>query len=331
MSAITNGDVRDDFRLFSGRANPGLAKEIAAILGVELGKMSVSTFPGDETHAQVEESIRGADIYVVQPTCPPTNDHLMELLVIIDAVKRASAQQITAVIPYFGYARQDHKSTGREPISAKLVANLLTTAGANRVVAVDLHAAQIQGFFDIPADHLTALPTLADYFKEKQIEDGVIVSPDVGRAKLADKYVDMLGMSLAIMHKRRSGTGGREVKVVTEIIGDVVDKTPIIIDDLVTSGSIYQQADAIVEAGAKPAYLSITHPVLVGPALERLNRPSIQEVVVTNTIPVPAEKRLGNKVKVLSIAPLLAEAILRIHQRRSVSQVFFDQKLVFPV
>jgi ribose-phosphate pyrophosphokinase len=330
MSTTSEDKLRSDFRLFAGRSNPGLAEEIAAILGVELGRISISTFPENEVHVQIEESIRGTDIYLIQPTCQPVNDNLMELLITIDAMKRASAQQITAVVPYFGYARQDHKSTGREPISAKLVANLLTSAGANRVVAVDLHATQIQGFFDIPADHLTAVTTLTDYLKTKDIEKGVIVSPDVGRAKLAEKYMEILGFPLVLMHKRRSGVGGRQVQVV-EIVGDVAGRTPILVDDLIASGSIYQQADALVEAGANPAYISITHPVLVGQALERLNRPSIQEVVATNTIPVPPEKRLGGKIKVLSIAPLLALAIGRIHQHRSVSQVFSEQKIIFPV
>ena len=323
--------VRSDFRLFSGRANPALAKEIAAKLGVELGKITVEPFPNSETRVQIEESIRGTDIYIVQPTSEPANENLMELLITIDAMKRASARQITAIIPYFGYARQDHKTTGREPISAKLVANLLTTAGASRVMAIDLHVPQIQGFFDIPMDHLTALTTLADYFRGKDIQNGVIVAPDVGRAKLAEKYAEILRLPLAIMHKRRNGVDGQDVEFV-ELVGDVKGKTPIIIDDeIATGGSIYQQAQALAEAGAEPAYVSIAHAVLVGPALERLEHPSIREVVTTDTIPVPAEKQLGGKIKVLSIAPLLAEAILRIHQHRSVSQVFRDKHLDFAV
>lgn len=330
MSMIMEG-VGSDFRLFSGSANPEFAKEVAAILGVDLGRISIRPFPNSETSVQIEESIRGTDIYIIQPTCQPANDHLMELLLTIDAMKRASARQITAVIPYFGYARQDHKTTGREPISAKLVAELLTTAGANRVVALDLHASQIQGFFDIPMDHLTAVATLVNYFKDKRIENGVIASPDVGRAKLAEKYMDMLELPLALMHKRRSGVGGQQVEFV-ELVGDVAGKTPIIIDDeIATGGTIHNQVEALAIAGANPAYISVTHPVLVGSALERLSHPGIQEVVVTNTIPVPAEKQLNGKIKVLSIAPLVAEAILRIHQHRSVSKVFFDQKLVFPV
>ena len=335
MSMTTPYDqhVRRDFRIFAGRANPGLAKDIASILGVELGKISIGTFPNSETRVQIEESIRGTDSYIIQPTSEPANENLMELLISIDAMKRASAKQITAIIPYFGYARQDHKTTGREPISAKLVADLLTTAGASRVIAIDLHVPQIQGFFDIPMDHLTAVTTLTNYFREKNIENGVIVAPDVGRAKLAEKYTDILRLPLAIMHKRRNGKDGQDVKFV-ELVGDVKDKTPIIIDDeIATGGSIYEQAQALAEAGAKPAYVSITHPVLVVPAIERLQHESIQEVVTTNTIPVSGEKEelLDGKIKVLSIAPLLAEAILRVHQHRSVSQVFRDQHLDFAV
>lgn len=333
MSILIDQDqqVRNDFRLFAGRANPALAKEIAALLGVELGKITIGPFPNSETRVQIEESIRGTDIYIIQPTSEPANENLMELLITIDAMKRASARQITAIIPYFGYARQDHKTTGREPISAKLVANLLTTAGASRVMAIDLHVPQIQGFFDIPMDHLTALTTLANYFRDKQIENGVIVAPDVGRAKLAEKYAKILRLPLAIMHKRRNGADGQDVEFV-ELVGDVKDKTPIIIDDeIATGGSIYEQAQALAAAGAKPAYVSIAHAVLVGPALERLSHPSIREVVTTDTIPVPAEKQLDGKIKVLSIASLLAQAILRVHQHRSVSQVFRDQHLDFAV
>ena len=324
-------NVNRDFRLFTGRANPGLGKEIGSILGVELGKIAIATFPDSEIHVQIEESIRGADIYIVQPTCEPVNDNLMELLIVMDALKRASARQITAVIPYFGYARQDHKSTGREPISAKLVANLLASAGADRIISVDLHATQIQGFFDIPFDHLTALATLASYLKEKHVENGVIVSPDVGRAKFAEKYADLLELPMALMHKRRAGVGGTDVEVKAEIVGDVRGRTPIIIDDLIASGSIYKHADSLVAEGANPAYISITHPVLTDDSTQRLNRPSIQEIVTTNTIPVPAEKQIDGKVSVLSIAPLLAEAILRIHKHKSVSKVFLDQQVIFPV
>ncbi|MBC8228172.1 ribose-phosphate pyrophosphokinase [bacterium] len=328
MSTVNS--LGDDFRLFCGRANPDLGKEIAEILGVSLGKICISTFADSEVHVQIDESIRGKDIYIVQSTCEPVNENLMELLVMLDAFRRASAHQITAIIPYYGYARQDHKSTGREPISAKLVADLITTAGANRVVSVDLHATQIQGFFNIPMDHLTAVSILADYFKKNTLEDAVIVSPDVGRAKLADKYTDLLHLPMALMNKRRRGVGGSKVEFL-EIVGDVKGKTPILIDDVIASGSIAKQAEELVKAGSKEVCLAITHPVLVGPAMELLQSPAVKELIVTNTIPVPEKKRLGGKVKVLSIAPLLAKAIQRIHQNLSVSQVFIDEKILFPV
>lgn len=328
MSTVNS--LGDDFRLFCGRANPDLGKEIAEILGVSLGKICISTFADSEVHVQIDESIRGKDIYIVQSTCEPVNENLMELLVMLDAFRRASAHQITAIIPYYGYARQDHKSTGREPISAKLVADLITTAGANRVVSVDLHATQIQGFFNIPMDHLTAVSILADYFKKNTLEDAVIVSPDVGRAKLADKYTDLLHLPMALMNKRRRGVGGSKVEFL-EIVGDVKGKTPILIDDVIASGSISKQAEELVKAGSKEVCLAITHPVLVGPAMELLQSPAVKELIVTNTIPVPEKKRLGGKVKVLSIAPLLAKAIQRIHQNLSVSQVFIDEKILFPV
>ena len=299
-------------------------------MDINLGKVEVQTFPDTELHVQIEESVRGTDVYIIQSTCEPVNDTLMELLVMLDALRRASARQVTAVIPYFGYARQDHKSTGREPISAKLVMDLLTTAGADRIISVDLHATQIQGFANIPFDHLTALPTLASYLKEKALENTVIVSPDVGRAKLAEKYADILKMPLAIMHKQRSGIGGQVVEV-NQIVGEVAGKTPILIDDIIAGGSIYKHADALLEADAQPVYISITHPVLTGQSLQLLNRPSICEIIATNSIPVPVEKQIDGKVQVLSIAPLLAEAIFRIHKHRSVSRVFFDQQLAFPV
>lgn len=330
MSIRDGESVGNDFRLFSGRANPELGKEIAQHLDINLGKVEVQTFPDTELHVQIEESVRGTDVYIIQSTCEPVNDTLMELLIMLDALRRASARQVTAVIPYFGYARQDHKSTGREPISAKLVMDLLTTAGADRIISVDLHATQIQGFANIPFDHLTALPTLASYLKEKALENTVIVSPDVGRAKLAEKYADILKMPLAIMHKQRSGIGGQVVEV-NQIVGEVAGKTPILIDDIIAGGSIYKHADALLEADAQPVYISITHPVLTGQSLQLLNRSSIREIIATNSIPVPVEKQIDGKVQVLSIAPLLAEAIFRIHKHRSVSRVFFDQQLAFPV
>lgn len=308
-----------DFRLFCGRAHPELGEEISSELGAALGKIHLSTFPDSEVHAQIEESIRGNDIYIIQPTCAPVNENLMELLVMIDAFRRASAKQITAVIPYYGYSRQDRKSTGREPISAKLVANLITAAQADRVVSIDLHAPQIQGFFDIPTDHLTAIETLSSYFREQSLENAVIVSPDVGRAKLAEKYSISLGLPMVMMHKQRKGG---KVKVV-KIIGDVKGKDPIVIDDIVASGSIYKHAQALTKAGSNPISLAITHPILVGDSLKRLADDSIKEIVVTNTVPVPERKRLGGKIKVISVAPLLGKVIKSIHLNRSVSEVFF--------
>lgn len=314
--------LNENFRLFCGRANPKLGQEIADFLEVSLGEVRITTFPDSEIHAQIEESIRGDDIYIIQPTCHPVNQNLMELLVMIDAFRRASARQITAVIPYYGYSRQDRKATGREPISAKLVANLITKAGADRVVSIDLHAPQIQGFFDIPMDHLTAFTVLSEYFSKKSLDNSVIVSPDVGRAKLAGKYSNFLGLPMVIMHKRRKAG---KVEVV-EIVGDVKGKDPIVIDDIVASGSIYKHAQALVDAGSNKVSLSITHPILVRNSLDRLSSPSIKEIVVTNTVPVPEEKRLDGKIKVVSVAPLLGKVIRRIHQNRSVSKVFLTNR-----
>ena len=317
-------------RLFSGRANHELALEMSQILGVELGEISIKSMGDSETHVQIEESVRGSEIYLVQPTCRPVNETLMELLIIIDAMRRASAGHITAVIPYYGYGRQDHKSTGREPLSARLVSDLLANAGADRIVSVDLHAPQIQGFFNKVSDHLTAVTTLASHLRQRDLSNAVIVAPDVGRAKLAEKYTDILGLPMVLMHKRRHGIGGSSATV-EAVVGDIKGKKPIIIDDLIASGSIHQQADTLLEHGAEPAIISVTHPVLIGKAPELLSRPSIEEVLVTNTIPVPQERRANGLIKVISIAPLLASAILRIHQRRSVSEVFTQQNLLFPV
>lgn len=325
-----NGRSRGRLRLFSGRANPELAIEIAQILDVEPGQISINSLHDSETHVQIEESVRGAEIYLVQPTCRPVNETLMELLIIVDAMRRASADQITAVVPYYGYGRQDHKSTGREPLSARLVADLLANAGADRIVSVDLHAPQIQGFFNKVSDHLTAVTTLANHLRQRDLSNAVIVAPDVGRAKLAEKYTDILGLPMVLMHKRRHGVGGSRLEV-EAVVGDIEGRKPIIIDDLIASGSIHQQADTLMRHGAQPAIISVTHPVLTGRAPELLTRPSIEEVLVTNTIPVPQERRAGGLIKVISIAPLLASAILRIHERRSVSEVFSQQNLLFPV
>ncbi|MAF09526.1 phosphoribosylpyrophosphate synthetase [Candidatus Poribacteria bacterium] len=332
-SSAQNG-VRDRLRLFSGRANPGLAKEIADRLGVSLGKLHVRQFPDTETKVQIEESVREADIFIVQPTCPPVNENLMELLVSLDAFQRASAGSVTAVIPYYGYAKQDRKSTGREPISARLVADLLTKAGADRVISVDLHVAQIQGFFAIPMDHLTALTTIAGYLQTKDLSDAVLVSPDVGRVKLAEKYSELLDLPIVLMHKRRAGGSG--TPEVVGIVGDVEGKTPIIVDDMIsTGGTIRNSAEALMEAGSKPCYIAATHGVLIGEAMTRLAADSIREVIVTNTVPVSAEKLAAlPTLRVLSIADLLSDVIGRIHRGDSVSEVFnrgTEQQIHIPV
>jgi ribose-phosphate pyrophosphokinase len=322
--------VESDLKLICGRSNPELGKEIAALLGINVCQIRLSTFIDTETHVQIEESLRGKDVFVIQPTCEPVNQNLMELLIILDACRRASARQVTAIVPYYGYARQDHKSTGREPITAKLVADLVSTAGAHRVVAVDLHAPPIQGFFNIPMDHLTAIPILAGYFKTMDLKNTVVVAPDAGRTKVAEKYSDILQVPMALMTKRRKGVGGHELQFF-DIVGKVEGKTAILIDDVISGGSITKEAENLVKSGAGEVYLSITHPVLVGQSLDLLKSPSIRELVVTNTVPVPEHKRLGGKVKVLSIAPLLAKAIKRIHQNQSVSQLFLEDNLIFPV
>ncbi len=323
--------MQKNFTIFSGRAHPALAESIAKHLKIPLGKILINTFPDSEIHVQIEESVRGKEIFIIQPTCPPVNENLMELLIMADGLKRNSAGPITAVIPYYGYGRQDRKSTGREPVSARLVANLLQRAGVERVVSVDLHASQIQGFFDVPVDHLTAITTLARHYKTKNIQNAVVVSPDVGRAKLTEKYAAVLGLPMVLMHKRRDGVGGKQIEV-AEIIGDVKDKTPIIVDDLIAGGSIIKQARALAKAGAKPVYIAATHGILVGNALELLNENCVEEVAVTDTVPVSEEKqRALPKLKVLSIAPLLAEVIANIHEKKSVSEVFKKFGITFAV
>ena len=326
----TKALLSDELRLITGRANPELAIEIASILGVSLCDTRISTFADSETHVQVEESLRGKDVFIIQPTCPPVNENLMELLVTIDACRRASAKQITAIVPYYGYGRQDHKTTGREPITAKLVADIITVAGANRVVSVDLHAAPIQGFFNIPMDHLTAVPMLAVYFKKPKFKDAVIVSPDLGGTKLAEKYTDILHLPMAVMTKRRRGIGGKDVEFFVSM-GNVKGKTVIITDDVITSGSTMRLVDILLDSGAKDVYMSITHPILAENALKRIRESPVKQIIVTNTIQVPLAKRLNGKIKVLSIAPLLAKAILNIHLNRSVSQIFKEQHIIFPV
>lgn len=306
-------------KIFTGNANPALAEEIAGHIGIAVGDGEVFRFSDGEVNVKIGESVRGADVFVVQPTCGPVNEHLMELLVMIDALKRASTKRITAVIPYYGYARQDRKSRARDPITAKLVANLITSAGADRVLTMDLHAPQIQGFFDIPLDHLPAVPILAEYFRDKKMEDVVVVSPDHGGVTRARLLADRLGSPIAIIDKRRPMPNVAEVM---NIIGEVSGKTVIMTDDIIdTAGTITAGAQALLDLGAKEVYACCTHGVLSGPAIERLEKSPIKEVVITNTIPLPPEKQIG-KIKVLTVAKLLAEAILRIHEDLSVSKLF---------
>ena len=305
-------------KIFTGNANPELAKEICDYLGIDLGDSVVSKFSDGEINVEIDESVRGKDVYIVQPTCEPGNEHIMELLIMIDAVRRASARRITAVLPYYGYARQDRKSRGREPITAKLIANLLTKAGCRRVLTMDLHAQQIQGFFDVPVDHLYAAPIIAEYFQSLELEDLVVVSPDIGGVARARKFAEMLHAPLAIIDKRRPKPNVSEVM---NIIGDIEGKNVILIDDIIdTAGTITNAAKALKERGAKEVYAACSHAVLSGPAIERLNDCPIKEVVTTNSIPT-AHKNC-DKIKVLSVAPLFGEAIMRIFQDASVSKMF---------
>lgn len=300
-------------------SNRDLAGEIAEKIGIELSKSSVTRFSDGEVQINIEESIRGCDTFVIQSTCAPANEHIMELLIMIDALKRASAKTINVVLPYYGYARQDRKARAREPITAKLVANLLETAGATRVIGLDLHATQIQGFFDIPVDQLVGVPLLSDYFQEKQMDDIVIVSPDHGGVVRARKMADRLKAPIAIIDKRRPKPNVAEVM---NIVGNIEGKTAIIIDDIIdTAGTITLAANALVENGAKEVYACCTHPVLSGPAIERIENSKIKELVVTNTIPL-SEDKLIPKIKPLSVAPLIAKAIIHVHEERSVSQLF---------
>jgi len=307
--------------VFTGNANPKLAQEIVKCLGIPLGDSWVGTFSDGEIQVRIKETVRGADVFVVQPFSYPINDNIMELLIMIDAFSRASAGRITAVIPYYGYARQDRKARSRDPITAKMLADILTAVGADRVLTMDLHAGQIQGFFNIPVDHLKAMPIIADYFKAKQLGDIVVISPDVGGVTRARELADRLAAPLAIIDKRRPEPNVAEVM---NIIGNVKGKTAIIIDDMIdTAGTITLGAQALLDRGAKAIYACCTHPVLSGPAIERLKTAPIEEVIVTNTIPLRESQKL-DKIKVLSVAPLFAEAILRIHENKPLSTLFDD-------
>lgn len=306
-------------KIFTGNANPALAKEICDYLGLPLGEAFVGRFNNGEVQIMIDESVRGKDVFIIQPTSYPVNDNLMELMVMADALKRASARHITAVVPYYGYARQDRKTRGREPITAKLVANLMQTSGITRLVTIDLHAGQIQGFFDVPVDHLYGASILAKYINEKNLEDVIVVSPDLGGVTRARDLADRIGAPIAIIEKKRPEPG---VAKVMNLIGDVKGKNCIIVDDIVdTAGSLVEGAKALEEFGAKSVMATVTHAVLTDPASERIANSNIKELIVTNTMPLPENCKLDN-VTQLSVAPLLGEAIMRIFHEVSVSNLF---------
>lgn len=316
---MSNRYADSNLKIFTLNSNTALAEEIADEVGVDLGKCSVTRFSDGEVQINIEESIRGCDVFVIQSTSAPVNEHLMEVLIMIDALRRASAKTINIVMPYYGYARQDRKARAREPITAKLVANLLETAGADRVITLDLHAPQIQGFFDILIDHLMGVPILSEYFLEKDLKDIVIVSPDHGGVTRARKLADRLKAPIAIIDKRRPRPNVAEVM---NIVGNIEGKTAILIDDIIdTAGTITLAANALVENGATEVYACCTHPVLSGPAIERIQNSNIKELVVTNSIALGEEKKIG-KLKQLSVAPLIGEAIIRVHEEQSVSTLF---------
>ena len=309
----------EKLKLITCNSNPKLAAEIAECIGVPLSDAEVVRFSDGEIQIRLDDSVRGCDVYVIQSTCNPVNDHLMELLIMVDALKRASAKTINVVVPYYGYARQDRKARARDPITAKLVANLIETAGADRVISLDLHAMQIQGFFDIPVDHLLGVPILSSYFRSKQLDDIVIVSPDHGGVVRARRMADELSAPLAIIDKRRPEPNVSEVM---NIIGEIKGQTCILIDDIIdTAGTLVLAADALLAGGAKEIYACCTHPVLSGPAMQRLEQSPIREIVVTNTIPI-YHPQPSKKIKVLSVAPLVGEAIIRVHEELSVSKLF---------
>jgi len=310
--------------VFSGRANRKLTEEICNYIDVPLGKTVIRDFSDKEIYVRIEENVRGGDVFVVQSTCFPGNTNLMELLIMIDALRRASAKRITAVIPYYGYARQDRKNEPRVPITSKLIADLVVTAGADRVLTVDLHAGQIQGFFNIPVDHLFAINVLIDYIKEQKLEDLIVISPDAGGVERARAYAKRLNSSLAIIDKRRDIPN--EAKAMN-IIGDVKGKIAFIVDDMIdTAGTLMEATDALLGAGAREVHACCSHPVLSGPAGERIASSPIKTVLTTNTIPLNGELEKNSKIKVLSVASLLGEAILRIHQETSVSSLFDSTK-----
>jgi ribose-phosphate pyrophosphokinase len=311
-----------ELQIFSGNANPALAHEICAYLGTKLGEATVGSFSDGEIRVKIEENVRGGDVFVVQSSCQPVNDSLMELLIIIDALKRSSANRITAVIPYFGYARQDRKDQPRVPISAKLVADLISTAGTDRVLTMDLHAGQIQGFFNVPVDHLYALPVLLDYITKQMVKvsDLVVVSPDAGGVERARAFAKRLEANLAIIDKRREGPNQTAIM---NIIGDVAGKSALLLDDMIdTAGTIVKGAQACMDHGAREVWAACTHAVLTGPALDLIQRSCLKQVIVTNSIPLRGKEQSCPKLHQLSVAPLLGEAIRRIHEDESVSSLF---------
>jgi len=309
----------DEMKLFTGRANPDLAKRITEYLGIPLGDIEIKSFSDREVYVKINENVRGKDVFLVQPTCPPANENIMELLILIDASRRASAKRITAVIPYYGYARQDKKDEPRVSITAKLVANLITVAGTDRVLTMDLHSPQIQGFFDIKVDHLFAAPVIIEYFKKKNLKNLVVLSPDVGGMIRARAYAKRLSSPLAVIDKRRPMANEAEVM---HVVGEVRGKDVLIVDDMVdTGGTVIAAANALRREGAKDIYASCTHPVLSGGALQKICDSPLKEIVVTDTIPLK-ERKENNKIKVLSVSSLLGEAIKRIHENKSVSSLF---------
>jgi ribose-phosphate pyrophosphokinase len=312
--------LSENIKIFAGSSNVALAGAVCKYLGVPLGGAKIEKFPDGEKLIRVEDDVRGRDCFVLQSTCFPVDEHLVELLIYLDCLRRASATRITAVIPYFGYARQDRKDEGRVPITAKLVANLITTAGADRVVAIDLHAKQLQGFFDIPVDHLTGELVISRHFRDMKIANLTVVSPDVGNMKTASRYASHLSGELAIVHKKR--VNGKDVEA-QEIIGEVEGRNVLMCDDIIaTAGTICSAAKLVRERGAKKVYVGATHGVLAGPALERLSKAPIDEIIVTDTIPLTREAEKLGKIKVLTVASMLGEVIKRIHRNQSVSSLF---------
>lgn len=313
---VNQGNVK----IFSGTAHPELVAEVASYLGVPEGKIHHNAFSDGELYCRIEESVRGRDIFIIQPTCSPVNDNLMRLLIVIDALRRASAGSITAVVPYFGYSRQEKKTTGREPITAKLVANLITTAGADRLMTVDLHDPALQGFFDIPVDHLSAGRLLSDHFKKRDLSNTVVVSPDTGGVHRSRSFANRLQLPLAIIDKRRPEANQA---VIMNVIGDVSGKDVIIIDDIIdTAGTLVKVAEVLVSRGARRISACCTHAVLSGNAVDRILKSPVAEIVTTNSMPIPPHKRQACRLEVISLAPLIGEAISRIYQKQSVSELF---------